>query len=307
MTTTGKNVLEIVDEHAGRRIDNFLLGYFNALPKSRVYRMIRTGEVRVNKGRIKQGYRLCSGDILRLPPLSAATHNILPPPKKLSALIENRIIYEDQHILVVDKPAGVAVHGGSGIRHGVIGALRAARPKAHSLELVHRLDRATSGCLLIAKDHETLRGLHAIIKNGAVKKNYLALMRGRLNAAKRQVDAPLLKQGGKIHIDARGQRAITHFQRLRDYGKASLVRVLLLTGRTHQIRAHAAHIGSPLAGDDKYGSREFNRQMKKKGLRRMFLHAETLSFAMPGNQRQFNIRSELPDELRQFLQRLEEL
>ncbi len=307
--------LTVDDEHADRRLDNFLIGHFGSIPKTRIYQMIRKGEVRVNKGRIKQDYRLQTGDMVRVPPVYLTPReNSSRPPERLSALIRNSIIHEDEYLIAINKPSNVAVHSGSGVEYGVIEILRAQRPEAHFLELVHRLDRATSGCLLIAKDHKTLRGMHDLLKSGAVKKNYLALLRGQLMDTLRTVDMPLSKSDTipgdrNITVDKTGKQALTHFHLLERFSVASLSRVELMTGRTHQIRVHAAYIEHPLAGDDKYGDWEFNRAMKKSGLKRLFLHAETLSFEMPdtgkqGTGKQINLRAQLPHELDQCLNNL---
>jgi len=307
--------LKVDEEHAERRLDNFLIGHFGSLPKTRIYQMIRTGEVRVNKGRIKQNYRLQAGDMVRIPPVHITSReNLSKPPGTLSELIRNSIIYEDEYLLAINKPSNIAVHSGSGVQYGVIEILRAQRPEAHFLELVHRLDRATSGCLLIAKDHKTLRGMHDILKSGEVKKMYLALLKGQLTKTLQTVDLSLRKTGTpsgdrKVRVDKSGKQALTHFHLLQRFNLASLSRVELMTGRTHQIRVHAASIDHPLAGDEKYGDSEFNRAMKKSGLKRLFLHAETLSFEMPGTGKQgtgkqINLTAQLPDELEQCLELL---
>ena len=307
--------LTVDEEHAERRLDNFLIGHFGSLPKTRIYQMIRTGEVRVNKGRIKQNYRLQAGDMVRIPPVHITSReNLSKPPGRLSELIRNSIIYEDEYLLAINKPSNIAVHSGSGVQYGVIEILRAQRPEAHFLELVHRLDRATSGCLLIAKDHKTLRGMHDILKSGEVKKMYLALLKGQLTKTLQTVDLSLRKTGTpsgdrKVRVDKSGNQALTHFHLLKRFNLASLSRVELMTGRTHQIRVHAASIDHPLAGDEKYGDWEFNRAMKKSGLKRLFLHAETLSFEMPGTGKQgtgkqINLTAQLPDELEQCLDQL---
>lgn len=307
--------LTVDDEHADRRLDNFLIGHFGSIPKTRIYQMIRKGEVRVNKGRIKQNYRLQTGDMVRIPPVHLTPReNSSRPPEWLSELIRNSIIHEDEYLIAINKPSNVAVHSGSGVEYGVIEILRAQRPEVHFLELVHRLDRATSGCLLIAKDHKTLRGMHHILKSGGVKKNYLALLKGQLMDTLRTVNVPLSKTGTipgdrKVTVDNTGKRALTHFHLLERFSVASLSRVELMTGRTHQIRVHAAYIEHPLAGDDKYGDWEFNRAMKKSGLKRLFLHAETLSFEMPdtgkqGTGKQINLTAQLPYELDQCLNNL---
>ena len=307
--------LTVNEEHAERRLDNFLIGHFGDLPKTRIYQMIRKGEVRVNKGRIKQNYRLQTGDMVRIPPVYILPReNPSKPPESLSGLISGSIIYEDEYLLAINKPSNIAVHSGSNVQYGVIEILRAQRPEAHFLELVHRLDRATSGCLLIAKDHKTLRGMHDILKSGEVKKMYLALLKGRLMNDLQTVDLSLSKTGlvsgdKKVRVDKAGKQALTHFHLLERFNVASLCRVELMTGRTHQIRVHAAAIDHPLAGDEKYGDWEFNRAMKKTGLKRLFLHAQTLSFAMPGSGKQgtgkqIELTAKLPDELEQCLDKL---
>lgn len=307
--------LRIDDEHADRRLDNFLIGHFGSIPRARIYKMIRKGEVRVNKGRIKQNYRLQAGDMVRIPPVHISHREISPrPPESLSALIRNSIIYEDEYLIAINKPSNVAVHSGSGVKYGVIEILRAQRPEAHFLELIHRLDRATSGCLLIAKDHKILRGMHDLLKSGGVKKYYLALLKGQLKDTLRTVDVPLSMTGTipgerKISVDNKGKHAITHFHLLERFSNASFCRVELITGRTHQIRVHSAYIEHPLAGDDKYGDWKFNRAIKKTGLKRLFLHAESLSFEMPhtskqGAGKQINLTAQLPHELDHCLNNL---
>jgi len=310
--------LTVDGEHADRRLDNFLIGHFGSIPKTRIYQMIRKGEVRVNKGRIKQNYRLQTGDTVRIPPVHLKPReNSSRPPERLSELIRDSIIHEDEYLIAINKPSNVAVHSGSGVEYGVIEILRAQRPEAHFLELIHRLDRATSGCLLIAKNHKTLRGMHDLLKSGGVNKNYLALLKGQLMETLRTVDVPLSKKGTipgdrKVTVDNTGKQALTHFHLLERFSVASLSRVELMTGRTHQIRVHAAHIEHPVAGDDKYGDWEFNRAMKKSGLKRLFLHAETLSFEMPdtgkqGTGNQINLTAQLPHELDQCLNNLRDL
>ena len=307
--------LRVDEEHAERRLDNFLIGHFASLPKTRIYQMIRKGEVRVNKGRIKQNYRLQTGDMVRIPPVYITPReNPVRPPEGLSELIRKSIIYEDEYLIAINKPSNIAVHSGSSVQFGVIEILRAQRPEPHFLELVHRLDRATSGCLLIAKDHKALRGMHDILKSGEVKKMYLALLKGQLVNTLETVDLSLSKKevtlgDRKVRVDKSGKQALTHFHLLERFNIASLSRVELMTGRTHQIRVHAAAIDHPLAGDEKYGDWEFNRTMKKTGLKRLFLHAETLSFEMPGTGKkgagkQINLTAQLPDELQQCLDTL---
>lgn len=302
--------LTVDEEHAERRLDNFLIGHFGSLPKTRIYQMIRKGEVRVNKGRIKQNYRLQVGDMVRIPPVHITPRETTcKPPERLSESIRNSIIYEDEHLIAINKPSNVAVHSGSNVQFGVIEILRAQRPEAHFLELVHRLDRATSGCLLIAKDHKTLRAMHELLKSGEVNKIYLALLKGHLMNTLQTVDLSLSKTGiasgdKKVRVDKAGKQAITHFHLLKRFNVASLCRVELMTGRTHQIRVHATAIEHPLAGDDKYGNWDFNRAMKKSGLKRLFLHAERLSFEMPYTGKQIELTAQLPSELEKCLDKL---
>ncbi len=302
--------ITVEEEQIKRRLDNFLISHFGSLPRSRIYQMIRKGEVRVNKGRIKQNYRLQTGDMVRIPPAHISSReNPYKPPENLSRLIKNSIIYEDDHLLVVNKPTNIAVHSGSNVQYGVIEILRWQRPAANFLELAHRLDRATSGCLLIAKDRQTLTGIHGALKNGKVKKTYLALLKGRLMNRLETVSLSLSKKetasdNRKVRIDKAGKRALTHFHLLEGFNTASLSRVELMTGRTHQIRVHAVAINHPLAGDEKYGDWEFNRTMKKSGLKRLFLHAEKLSFEMPNTGKQISLTTQLPNELQQCLDRL---
>ena len=302
-------LLEIGSEDAGQRIDNYLLRHLKGVPRSLIYRILRRGEVRVNRGRIKAEYRLQEGDQVRVPPVRTAA-----PPPRLEAggateRLEQRILYEDERLLVIDKPAGMAVHGGSGVSFGVIETLRAARPHAKFLELVHRLDRETSGCLLIAKKRSELRRLHELLREGLVEKRYLALVRGRWPGGERRVDAPLLKnqlRGGEriVTVTEDGKAADTLFRPLDIRAQASLMEVALGTGRTHQIRVHAAHVGHPLAGDEKYGDEEFNRQLRGLGLKRLFLHAHSIAYSDPDSGRDIHVSSPLPEELRLLLDRL---
>ncbi len=304
--------LDVSVEEAGQRIDNFLLRVLKGVPKSRVYRLLRKGEVRVNKGRAKPEYRLKAGDNVRIPPvrLPQANPQAAPGSQVLDRLSRS-IIYEDERLLVLDKPSGMAVHGGSGLSYGVIEGLRALRPQAPYLELVHRLDRETSGCLLIAKKRSELRTLHELLRNNGVQKRYLLLACGNWNAGPWKVNAPLKKnllQGGErlVRVDEiNGKPSLTRFRQLESYADASLMEAELETGRTHQIRVHAAHAGHSLAGDKKYGDEEFNRNMRKKGLKRLFLHAHYIAFRDPDRHREIEISAPLGDELRAVIQQLE--
>ena len=279
--------VEISADHAGQRIDNYLMCQLKGVPKSLVYRIVRKGEVRVNKGRIKPEYRLKEGDMVRIPPVRQAEKK--EPGKasdKVLKQIESRIIFEDKRIMVINKPSGLAVHGGSGLSFGLIEALRELRPNDKSLELVHRLDRDTSGCLIIAKKRSALRRLHEQLREGSMDKRYMALLKGKWKGTSKWVDAPLLKNVIKsgerlVFVDPKGKDARTQFSPYSVGDEASLMSVKLDTGRTHQIRVHAQHLGYPIAGDNKYGDDEFNRQMKSKGLKRLFLHAFSLKFHLP--------------------------
>jgi 23S rRNA pseudouridine955/2504/2580 synthase len=303
--------LQVGPEEAGQRIDNYLLRQLKGVPKSRIYRLLRKGEVRVNRGRIKPEYRVQSGDEVRIPPIRQAERDPTAPAEGLVSRIETAILYEDERLLVLNKPAGVAVHGGSGIRHGVIEALRAARPTAPMLELVHRLDRDTSGCLVIAKKRSALRNLHQLLREGGMDKRYLALVRGDWPGGTRTVTAALNKnqvKGGEriVTVDAGGKAARTLFRPRSRFAGASLLDVELDTGRTHQIRVHGAHIGHPLAGDDKYGDPVFNKAMSDLGLRRLFLHAAALGFREPEREHEVRVSAPLPEDLQAVLDRLEQ-
>ena len=279
-------LVEIDSHHEGQRIDNFLTTYLKGVPKSFIYRVLRRGEVRVNKARIKPSYRLQERDVVRIPPLRRSEPEAVTakPGDKLIELLNNSILYEDEGLVIINKPAGIAVHGGSGISFGVIEILRAARPRASLLELVHRLDRDTSGCLIIAKKRSALRHIHELLREEGIEKRYLALLQGAWQGGARQVSAPLRKnvlQSGErvVRVAEDGKPSQTLFRPLRRWKSTSLMEVMPLTGRTHQIRVHAAYLKQPIAGDDKYGDADFNRSMQAKGLRRLFLHAASLHFS----------------------------
>lgn len=300
----------IGEDEAGQRLDNFLLARLKGVPKSHVYRLLRKGEVRVNKGRAKPDYRLAAGDQVRLPPVRRPEPGAVPPRGRSAGLkLEDRILHEDDRLIVLDKPTGIAVHGGSGLSHGVIEALRAARPEAPYLELVHRLDRETSGCLLIAKRRSMLRALHALLREGKVEKRYLALVKGRWEMGQVRLEDRLRKtvRGGErmVTVDETGKAAASIFRPVEIGSAASLLEVKIMTGRTHQIRVQAAEAGHPLAGDERYGDREYDRRMKALGLERLFLHAASVGWEDPvsGEWRVFS--APLPDDLREVLSRLE--
>ena len=306
----GVKWVDINAGQAGQRIDNFLLRILKGVPKSRIYRLLRKGEVRVNRGRIRADYRLKAGDQVRIPPVRVAERQTPAPTANAVDLLANSILYEDERLLVLDKPAGMAVHGGSGLSYGVIEALRVLRPDAPYLELVHRLDRETSGCLLIAKKRSELRTLHELLRRGDVEKRYLLLAQGDWSQGPWKINAPLRKnqvKGGEriVRVDPEGKEARTHFRFLEGYGNASLMEAELKTGRTHQIRVHAAHAGHPLAGDSKYGDSGFNRELRKLGLKRLFLHAHFVAFRDEERHRDIEVSAPLAPDLRKLIQQLE--
>jgi len=293
----------VTEDEAGQRIDNFLMRHFKTVPRSRVYRLLRKGEVRVNRKRVDAEYRIQAGDEVRLPPVRIeADAEPGRPSSSLLELIERAVIFQDRHLLVIDKPAGVAVHGGSGMSFGIIEALRASRPR-ETLELVHRLDRDTSGCLAIARDRSTLTALHALIRNGGMHKTYLALVSGSWQLGTKRIDAPLAtdnRQHGERHVRVApaGKDSVSVFKPVQFFGSlATLMEVDIPTGRTHQIRVHASFAGHPLLGDDKYGDRARNADLKSHGLKRTFLHAQSLAFEWPGSGVPFHVSAPLPEEL----------
>ncbi len=296
-------------EHAGQRIDNFLRGELKGAPKSLVYRILRTGEVRVNKGRAKPEARVQAGDVVRIPPLRLSEELPVRVGAALARTLADAILYEDAQLLVLNKPAGLAVHAGSGVKVGAIEALRALRPEVRGLELAHRLDRETSGVLVLAKERATLVALHDLLRAEGAHKTYLALVRGRWPDALREIDAPLAKnalRGGERMVEVRGdgKPSRTLFRVVRRFADATLVEASPVTGRTHQIRVHAAHAGHPLAGDDKYGDAAFDRTLKARGLTRLFLHAARIELPQDkGRARRFE--APLPSELRSVLDALE--
>jgi 23S rRNA pseudouridine955/2504/2580 synthase len=300
---TAVTLRTVTADEAGQRVDNFLMRHFKTVPRSRVYRLLRKGEVRVNRKRVDAEYRIQEGDEVRLPPVRIeADAQPGRPSSSLLELIERAVIFQDRHLLVINKPAGVAVHGGSGMSFGVIEALRASRPR-ETLELVHRLDRDTSGCLAIARDRSTLTALHALIRNGGVHKTYLALVAGSWQLGTKRIDAPLAtdnRQHGERHVRVAqaGKDSVSVFKPVQFFGAlATLMEVDIPTGRTHQIRVHASFAGHPLLGDDKYGDRERNGALKAYGLKRTFLHAQSLAFEWPGSGVPFHVSAPLPEEL----------
>jgi len=303
--------LTIDEEASGQRIDNFLLRLLKGVPKSHVYRILRSGEVRLNSARAAPEARLAAGDVVRVPPLRIAES--APPRASASPRVALGlpILFEDDHLLVVNKPAGVAVHGGSGIAQGVIESLRAARPQARFLELVHRLDRDTSGVLLLAKKRAALVDLHAQLREGTVDKRYLVLVRGKWRDEMRRVQLALhrftTREGERrVRVDpGQGQAAMTILRRVAGWPQrevpVALLEAELLTGRTHQIRVHLAHVGYPVAGDAKYGDFAWNKALAREGLRRMFLHARRLAVVHPATRADVAFEAPLPDDLSGFV------
>ena len=295
-------MLEVGEESVGQRIDNFLIRNLKGVPKSHVYRILRSGEVRVNSGRIKPDYRLVDGDKVRVPPVRVASPEARPPARSLAL----PVVFEDDALIVIDKPSGVAVHGGSGISFGVIESLRAERPKAKFLELAHRLDRDTSGLLMVGKKRTALVELHRMLRDGEVRKDYVAIVKGRWKGGGRKIDVPLHKYvtaEGERRVSVRddGQQAISLFKPLAAGDTASMLDIRLMTGRTHQIRVHAAHVGHPILGDDKYGDFDLNRALVKQGVKRLFLHARQLSLSHPISGEPLAFVSPLPPEMQRFL------
>jgi 23S rRNA pseudouridine955/2504/2580 synthase len=304
---------EVGEEEAGQRIDNYLVRVLKGVPKSHVYQLLRTGQVRVNSKRIEATYRLQQGDRVRLPPVrSAASRPASQAAGPAEQRLSRHVLLEDDALLIIDKPAGVAAHGGSGISRGVIEQMRAERPELRFLELVHRLDRETSGVLLLAKKRSALTGLHAQIRAGTMKKSYLVLVRGRWKNDKQHVRLPLNKYltadgERRVNVTEDGVPAHTVFRRRRSYADYTLLEAELLTGRTHQIRVHLAHLGFPIAGDDKYGDFALNKALQREGLKRMFLHARRVEFQHPVTGVPTVVEAPLPDALAHFLESLSEI
>lgn len=305
--------LTVTNDYSGQRLDNFLMSRLKGLPKSRLYRIIRKGELRINKKRVKPDYRLQEGDIIRIPPLRLAPRtpkNILNA--NLAELLEKSIIFEDKHFLVLNKPSGMAVHGGSGIHLGVIEALRLLRPQLKFLELVHRLDRDTSGCLLLAKKSSILKELHELLRSGQMKKTYIALVAGHWPKSLRKIDAPLYKnqlQSGEriVLVEAEGKSSLTEFSVQHYYVESTLIAAMPITGRTHQIRVHAQFAKHPIIGDEKYGEKEINKKMRQLGCKRLFLHASQLEFTLGSTAKTITLAAKLPEDLNQVLKNLTSL
>jgi 23S rRNA pseudouridine955/2504/2580 synthase len=307
--TPGVQWLTVDADHEGQRLDNFLIGSLKGVPRSWIYRVMRRGEVRVNKGRCKPDRRIHAGDVVRIPPVRQATRATAGPPRGLIEQVEAAIIHEDARLLIVNKPSGIAVHGGSGLSHGIIEILRASRPDAPFLELAHRLDRDTSGCLMLCKKRSVLRELQDLQRSNRVEKHYSALLLGALRKGRWKVDQPLRKntlQSGErvVRVDPEGKPALTRFSRVRRFAAYTLVDAKLETGRTHQIRVHAAACGHPIVGDAKYGDEAMNQAARRSGLRRLFLHARSLSWNAAGGLPALRIEAPLGNELETFLEKI---
>lgn len=311
-TPAKARLVSIDSRHERQRIDNYLLGMLKGVPRSHIYRLLRTGQVRVNKGRIKPVYRLKAGDVVRIPPLRLDEREAVGKPGgHLVQRLEASLLYEDEDLIILDKPSGMAVHCGSGIPHGVIEILRHCRPELDDIELVHRLDRETSGCLMISKRREILLILQQHLKEDHIRKRYLTLLQGRWRGGERIVNAPLCKnqrQSGErvVRVSPQGKVAETVFRPREIFAAASLMDVDLRTGRMHQIRVHAAHMGHHVAGDQKYGDATFNARMKSLGLKRLFLHAASLEFFHPGRREKMRVAAPLGEALEQVLSQLTE-
>ncbi len=306
--SVGVQLVKVDEDRDGQRIDNFLSGRLKGVPRSLIYRILRTGQVRINGRRAKPDVRLNAGDEVRIPPVRVAEREDPGQPARGQMnRVEDAIVHEDRDFLVIDKPSGVASHGGSGISFGAIELLRAARPK-DTLELVHRLDRDTSGVLVFSRRRSALIALQAVIREGRATKRYMALLQGQLGQARITINEPLRKsvlQGGErmVRVAADGKPSISHLIRQQQFAEASLCEVAIETGRTHQIRVHTAHIGHAVAGDEKYGERAFNQRMRELGLKRLFLHAMRFEFEI--GERTYSFTAPMPNDLRAIVSKLE--
>ncbi len=302
-------IVEVDEGSAGQRLDNFLSSRLKGLPRNRIYRIVRKGEVRVNGGRAKPSRRVTQGDRVRIPPVRIGFDDRMPASPEMLALVLQAVVFESSDYLILDKPAGIAVHSGSGIHHGVIEVLRQGRPEAPFLELGHRLDRATSGCLLIAKTRQALLAFQDALQNSAVEKRYLLLVKGVVERDQQDVTLRLSRvatagEERMVRVAQDGKEAVSSFTVVTRYAKTTLLSAQILTGRTHQIRVHASAIGHPIAGDEKYGDRQFNRETKRQGLARLFLHASALQFGDQSVLDEVAVGVPLPQALQQFLEQL---
>ena len=299
--------LVTVDEFSiGQRLDNYLLKQLKGVPRSHIYRIIRKGEVRVNKGRKKAEYKLQLEDIVRIPPIKTASEKVIKPSDNLIDVLNQSILYEDNGLMILNKYHGMAVHGGSNVSVGLIEALKTKYKQP--IELVHRLDRSTSGCLILAKKRSVLKALHEQLVQHQMEKRYIALVNNSWSKKRHTIDAPIYQNSRYSVIDAKGKQAVSHFHPLKNFQKddfsASLVEVVIETGRTHQIRVHAKYADHPIAQDDKYGDQLFDKLMKEKGLNRLFLHAKSITFTNPTTNEIQKVVAPLPIELEDFLNKL---
>ena len=299
--------LVTVDEFSiGQRLDNYLLKQLKGVPRSHIYRIIRKGEVRVNKGRKKAEYKLQLEDIVRIPPIKTASEKVIKPSDNLIDVLNQSILYEDNGLMILNKHHGMAVHGGSNVSVGLIEALKTKYKQP--IELVHRLDRSTSGCLILAKKRSVLKALHEQLVQHQMEKRYIALVKNSWSKKRHTIDAPIYQNSRYSVIDAKGKQAVSHFHPLKNFQKddfsASLVEVVIETGRTHQIRVHAKYADHPIAQDDKYGDQLFDKLMKEKGLNRLFLHAKSITFTNPTTNEIQKVVAPLPIELEDFLNKL---
>jgi 23S rRNA pseudouridine955/2504/2580 synthase len=307
---TSVHYVTVDPDFTNQRIDNFLITRLKGVPKTHIYRILRKGEVRVNKKRAQPSYRVQAGDQIRIPPIRLAEETKpAVPSRSLMTVLSERIVYEDKNLLIINKPAGIAVHGGSGVKIGVVEALRCMYPKLPHLELGHRLDLDTSGCLVLAKKRSILKEVHDLFRAGQVHKIYHALTKGHWRSDELKVDVPLrknqLSSGERIvKVDREGKPSITLFRQLKSFKNASLVEATLLTGRTHQIRVHCQHRNHPIAGDEKYGDREFNKTIRQLGLKRLFLHSQAIEFTLGSTGETIKVSAELDADLRDCLDAL---
>ncbi len=310
---TSVQYLKVDSDYAGQRIDNFLVTKLKGVPKSRIYRILRKGEVRVNKKRIDPSYRLEDGDEIRIPPVRIEERPaVLPPSKQIVELLEDRILFENKYLMVINKPSGIPVHGGSGNSRGVIEILKSMYPKLPQLELAHRLDADTSGCLVIAKKRSALREIHELLRAGRVHKVYSALTKGHWNPSELLVTASLKKNflaSGErvVRVQDDGKDSVTQFRVEKEFQNATLVSATLLTGRTHQIRVHAQYRGHSLAGDDKYGDKDFNKAMRAYGLKRLFLHAKLVEFTMLSSGDKISVSAPLDSDLESCIKNMNKI
>lgn len=305
----GVRFIEVGEEDEGQRVDNFLMRHYRNVPKTLIYRIIRKGEVRVNKGRVKQNTRIKAGDLVRVPPIKTPDKVEVVLPTKQIQRIEQSILFEDADLMVINKPSGIAVHGGSGIHWGLIELVRSMRPLAKRIELVHRLDRDTSGCIILAKKASVLKALHEQMRENKFDKRYLALLVSEWPKGVEKVDLPLIKNTLKsgerlVKVSADGKPSVSYFRILQRFERATLVTVKLVTGRTHQIRVHALSQNCPLVGDDKYGDKEMNKEYKKLGMKRLALHAQFIGFKHPNTEKWVEIEAPLDGEFTEIIETL---